>query len=129
MHKQKAIRVLLADDEPTLRSALRLLLEQEPGLQVVGETAESSSAQQQAAALQPDLLLLDWELPGVAGAALIAALQAAAAGMRVIALSSRPEAQHAALAAGADAFVSKGNPPDSLLAAIRALWGSQAACS
>jgi DNA-binding NarL/FixJ family response regulator len=114
-------RVLLADDEPSLRSALRLLLEQEPELTVVGEASESRCAQDQTAVLQPDLLLLDWELPGGVGMALVARLRAMVPMMRIIVLSSRPEVRPAALAAGADAFVSKGDPPDSLLAAIQAV--------
>jgi DNA-binding NarL/FixJ family response regulator len=120
MNNQPSIHILLADDEPMLCSALRLRLEQEPGLKVVGEAAEASSAQQQAAHLRPDLLLLDWELPGAIGASLLDSLHTAAPAMRSIALSSRPEARPLALAAGADAFVSKGDPPDCLLAAI---WG------
>ncbi len=121
MNNQNHLRVLVADDEPTLRSALCLLLEQEPALTVVGEAAESSSAQYQATALQPDVLLLDWELPGATGAALIPALRVCRPDIRIIVLSSRPEARPCALTAGADAFVSKGDPPDSLLAAIRRL--------
>jgi DNA-binding NarL/FixJ family response regulator len=122
MNEHPSIHILLADDEPTLCSALRLRLEQEPGLTVVGETVEASSAQWQAAHLQPDLLLLDWELPGATGAALLNSLHTAVPAMEIIALSSRPEARPAALAAGADAFVSKGDPPDCLLAAIRGLF-------
>jgi DNA-binding NarL/FixJ family response regulator len=121
MSEHEPIRILLADDEPALCSALHLLLEQEPGLTVVGEAAESSSTLRQVAALQPDLLLIDWELTGATGTALITMLRASAPGVRIIALSSRPEARLTALAAGADAFVSKGNPPDSLLSAIHRL--------
>lgn len=112
------LRVLLADDEPTLCSALRLLLDQEPRLLVVGEAAESGNTLQQVATLQPDVLLLDWELPGAPTAALVRALHTAVPGVRIIAMSSRPEAQRAALAAGAAAFVSKGDPPDCLLETI-----------
>jgi DNA-binding NarL/FixJ family response regulator len=122
MHEHPSIHILVADDEPTLCSALRLLLEQEPGLTVVGEAAEASSTRQQAATLHPDLLLLDWELPGATGAALLDSLHTTVPALRIIALSSRPEARPLALAAGADAFVSKGDPPDRLLAAIRALF-------
>lgn len=121
MSEHEPIRILLADDDPALCSALRLLLEQEPGLTVIGEATESSSALRQAAHFQPDLLLIDWELTGATGAALMTMLRAGAPGICIIALSSRPEARLAALAAGVDAFVSKGNPPDSLLAAIHRL--------
>jgi DNA-binding NarL/FixJ family response regulator len=119
--EQNPVRVLLVDDEPTLCSALRLLLEQEAELTVVGEAKESNSAYHQAEVLQPDLLLLDWELPGTVGAAFVVRLRNDVPGLRIIALSSRPEARLAALDAGADAFVSKGDPPDSLLMAIRQL--------
>jgi DNA-binding NarL/FixJ family response regulator len=122
MNEHPPIHILLADDEPTLCSALRLRLEQEPGLMVVGEAAEATSARQYATTLLPDLLLLDWELPGATGALLLDSLHGDAPAMRIIALSSRPEARPLALAAGADAFVSKGDPPDRLLAAIWRLF-------
>ncbi len=122
---QLSWRILLADDDPAICSALRLLLEQEAGLSVVGEAAAASSTRQQVAYLRPDLLLLDWELPGATGTGLLDRLHADVPAMRIIALSSRPEARPAALAAGADAFVSKGDPPDRLLAAIRGLFPSR----
>lgn len=111
--------ILIADDQPKVRSALRLLLEQEPGLSVIGEIADAQDLLVQAAATCPDLVLLDWELPThPSHSNLIAALRALCPRLRVIALSGRPEARHAALAAGADAFVSKGDPPEGLLAIL-----------
>jgi len=112
------MRVLLADNQTKVRSALRLLLEQQPGLSVVGETAEADDLLAQVEATQPDLVLLDWELPDLGGAATLARLRTAQPGLLVIALSGRPEARQAALDAGADAFVSKGDPPERLLAAV-----------
>ncbi len=122
---QSVWRVVVADDALAFHSALRLLLTHEPGMAVVGEAAEARSARQQVAALRPDLLLLDWELPGTTGAALVEELRAAVPGMSIIALSSHPEARSAALGAGADAFVSKGDPPDRLLAAMRGVLPSE----
>jgi DNA-binding NarL/FixJ family response regulator len=124
---KKAWRVLLADDEPTLRSALRLLLEQDAALFVVGEAAESNAAQRQVGTWSPDLLLLDWELPGVGGAALVNNLHTTAPNLRIIALSSRPEARDAALSAGVHAFVSKGDPPEYLLTAIQQIQANSPA--
>ncbi len=114
------MRVLLADDQNKVRSALRLLLGQEPGLSVVGEAigVEGLLAQMETAC--PDLVLLDWELPGLSTAELLPTLRALCPRLRVIALSGRPEARRAALAAGADAFVSKGDPPERLLTTLRA---------
>ena len=120
------MRVLLADDQVNVRSALRLLLAQEPDLDVVGEATGTEELLAQAKIVHPDLVLLDWELPGLqptdpatdSGQQLLLTLHACHPGLRVIALSGRPEACQAALAAGADAFVSKGDPPERLLAAV-----------
>jgi DNA-binding NarL/FixJ family response regulator len=120
------MRVFLADDQPKVRSALRLLLEQEPGLCVVGEAAEAEDLLAQLKATRPDLMLLDWELPGLSptnsvrsGKQLVSVLHVFYPNLRVIALSGRPEACQAAVAAGVDAFVSKGDPPERLLATLR----------
>ena len=123
------MRVLLADDQMKVRSALRLLLEQEPGLSVVGEAAEAEDLLAQVRTECPDLVLLDWELPDQGGAATLAGLRAARPGPVVIALSGRPEARRAALAAGADAFVSKGDPPERLLAAVDDCWHRRHYCA
>jgi len=120
------MRVLIADDQPQVRSALRLLLKQEPGLTVVGEAGDGELALALAAEAQPDLVLLDWELPdqGPSGASrtaqhrLLPALRERCPSLKVVALSGRPEARQAALDAGVDAFVSKGDPPERLLDAV-----------
>ena len=112
------MRVLIADDQPQVRSALRLLLEQEVGVMVVGEADNAEQALELTKEQRPDLVLLDWELPGHNDASALAELRAAWPGLVVIALSGRPEARQAALAAGVDAFVSKGYPPERLLAVV-----------
>ncbi len=112
------MRILLADDEAKVLSALRLLLEQQPDLAVAGEALNSANLLAQVAGGRPDLILLDWELPGMRPADLIYALHDLAPAVRVIALSGRPEARVAALRAGAAGFVSKGDPPDIVLAAV-----------
>ena len=112
------MRVLLADDQSKVRSALRLLLEQEPELSVVGEAVEAEDLLAQVEATQPDLVLLDWELPGLLSDDWLSALRTLCPRLKVIALSGRPEARQAALTAGADTFISKGDPPERLLAAV-----------
>ena len=112
------MRVLLADDQSKVRSALRLLLDQEPELSVVGEATEADELLAQVGTACPDIVLLDWELPGLSRHDLLSTLRARCPHLKVIALSGRPEARQAALAAGADAFVSKGDPPEQLLAAV-----------
>jgi DNA-binding NarL/FixJ family response regulator len=112
------MHILLADDEPIVRSALRLLLEEDPDLHVVGEASEAGELLERLQAICPDLLLLDWELPGQQASDLLLAVRRRCPSLSVIALSGRPEAYRVALEAGADAFVSKVDPPERLLAAV-----------
>jgi DNA-binding NarL/FixJ family response regulator len=121
----KQMRVLLADDQTKVRSALRLLLEQEPEMSVVGEAADAEDLLAQAEATQPDLVLLDWELPSLRTDDWLSILRTLCPHLKVIALSGRPEARQAALDAGAEAFVSKGDPPERLLAAMDDCWRRQ----
>jgi two-component system response regulator DesR len=113
------MRVILADDQASVRSALRLLLAQEPGLDVVAETADATALLQTAVETTPDLVLLDWELPGLPGAQLLRLLRYERPLLTVVAMSSRPEAQQEALDAHVDAFVSKSESPQRVLSAIR----------
>jgi DNA-binding NarL/FixJ family response regulator len=113
------MRVFLADAEPNVRNALRILLGQEPEVQVVGETGTAWGLPARIEKVTPDLVLLDWELPGPPLTDLLPAMRAAIGRARVIALSVRPEEKRRALAAGADAFVGKTEPPEELLAALR----------
>jgi DNA-binding NarL/FixJ family response regulator len=112
------MRIFLADLQAKVRFALRVLLERQPGLEVVGEAARAEDLLVQIALSGADLMLLDWNLAGADAAELLLELRCDRPDLRVIVLSGRPEAREAALAAGADAFVSKGDPPDRLLAAI-----------
>ena len=112
------MRILLADDESSVRFALRVLLEQQPALEVVGEADDSESLLKRTRSHCPDLVLLDWELPGITAVKALLALRRLCPTLGVIALSSRPEAHRAALDAGVDAFVSKADPPERLLAAV-----------
>jgi DNA-binding NarL/FixJ family response regulator len=119
------MRVLLADDHSRVRWALRTIIREEPGWMVVGEVSRAEQCLSRALALQPDLILLEWELPGQPVDQLLSALRTLEVPPRVIILSGQPELREAALAAGADAFVCKADPPEGLLAALRALAGSQ----
>lgn len=112
------MRILIADDQDCVRYALRTLLMQQPGLQVVGEAADSQGLLSQAQATAPDLILVDWALPGLSQAGGVAILRSATRICKIVVLSSRPGARRAAQAAGADAFVSKRDPPERLLAAL-----------
>jgi DNA-binding NarL/FixJ family response regulator len=112
------MRVLVADDQAKVRSALRLVVDQQQGIVVQGEAVNTTGLLDWVKAAAPDLVLLDWELPGPDRDHLLPRLRETCPETKVIALSGRPEAREAALEAGADAFVSKGDPPETLLAAI-----------
>jgi len=114
------MRVLLADDQWRIRSALRLMLEQQPGWQVVGETADAAGLLRMIVTKQPGLLFLDWELPGLPSDQLIRLLRYERPSLKIIAMSSRPEAERPALEAGVTAFLSKSEAPDRLQAIIQA---------
>jgi DNA-binding NarL/FixJ family response regulator len=115
------MRVLVADSDPRVRTALHMLLKVEPELAIIGESTNASCLLAKAEELEPDLVLLDWELPGNSITALIERLRKAESPCRVIVLSRRPEAEQAALTVGADAFVSKTDPADSLLDTLHSL--------
>ena len=112
------MRILLADGRPKVRFALRVLLERQPGLEVVGEASDACQLLSQVGEVRPDLVLLGWELPGLTALESLSSMRDVCPGLSVIALSGRPEARHEALAAGADGFVSKVDPPDRLLEAV-----------
>ena len=122
----KTRRVLIADDQSRVRSALRLMIEERPDLKVVGEAVDAQGLLDWGRAMCPDIVLLDWELPGLSGNDLLSALRALCPHLKVIALSGRPEARPAALDAGVDAFVSKGDRPERLLVAVNGLGHNQA---
>ena len=113
------MRILIADDQPNVRSALRLLLDNETGVSVTAEVSNTKELITSVEADCPDLILLDWELPGSRGAELIPALRKQCPELVVIALSSRPEARRAAMSLGAHDFVSKGSLPQEVIASIR----------
>lgn len=112
------MRVLIADDQPEVRSSLQLMLEQLPNVTVVGEATGAGDLLAQVSVSCPDLVLLDWELPGLRVTEHLPMLRERCPRSLVMALSSRPEQQEAALATGVDSFVSKGDAPEHLLAAV-----------
>ena len=117
------MHMLLADDQAWLRSAIRLLLEQEGDIEIAGEVVDAAQLIEMNDALRPDIILLDWELPGIrrsnAKQNLMTTLRMNNPHLLVIVLSGRPESNRAALIAGANAFVSKADPPEQLLEVLR----------
>jgi DNA-binding NarL/FixJ family response regulator len=113
------MKILLADDNPEVRSALRLLLEQEPVFAMVTEVA---NIQGLLTYLQKDcsmVVLVDWELPGLQRSDFLLMVRSRCPEMKVVALSSKFEARQQALAARVDAFISKAEPPEKILSTLR----------
>jgi DNA-binding NarL/FixJ family response regulator len=105
-------RVFLADSQPGERSALRLLL-LDMKMEVAGEAADWSTTLAQAPVSRMDMLLVDWDLlPDSPTAALDALRQACPAALVIVLLSHLDARKQAALSAGADAFISKGETPE-----------------
>jgi DNA-binding NarL/FixJ family response regulator len=111
------MRILLADDQTKVRFALRVLLERQTGFQVVGEAVDAKDLFGQVEASCPEVVLLDWELPGLEQESL-ASLRRICPEVVVIALSGQLDVRQAAVTAGASAFVCKCDPPQRLLRTI-----------
>jgi DNA-binding NarL/FixJ family response regulator len=111
-------RVFLADSQPEVRSALRLLL-QDLNMQVVGDAADWPTTLSEAFGTQPDMLVVDWDLIPHDGS--LRELRATCPAAVVIVLISHLDARkQAALSAGADSFISKGDTPDRIAERLRA---------
>lgn len=116
------MRVLLADDQVWLRSALRLLLEHEENMEVVGETGNIRTLPLIVSRLRPDLLFLDWQLPGLETYGglqrFLTSMRAIVPHLYIIALTNDDNAT-SSLLLGADAFVNKAEPPERILTVLR----------
>lgn len=121
MGGNKQTRILVADGDARVRFALRTLLQQERGPILIEESGDATALAAQINRFRPHLVLLDWELPGRPTVALLLSSDGIDYQPGIVVLSTRPESEEAALAAGADAFVCKGDPPERLLDSFRAL--------
>ena len=122
------VRVLLADDQPLLRTGFRMILSAQPDLEVVGEAVDGADAVRQVARLQPDVVLMDVRMPGMDGIQATEEIVAADQGSRVLILTTfdLDEYAFAGLRAGASGFVLKDVPPAELIGAIRAVAAGDA---
>jgi DNA-binding NarL/FixJ family response regulator len=115
----RTIKTLIVEDRPRTRQALRALLSTEPTVVVVGESADGAEAIRLIETLHPDLVLMDIAMPGLDGLAATRLIKERWPATRVIALTMYPHYQQMARDAGADLVLSKGDPPERLLAIIR----------
>ncbi|HEX2902406.1 MAG TPA: response regulator transcription factor [Jatrophihabitans sp.] len=122
-----SIRLLLADDQAMVRSALAALLSMESDFEVVAEVGRGDEVVAAATEHRPDVALLDIEMPGLDGLAAAAALGQALPAVRVIILTTfgRPGYLRRAMESGALGFVVKDDPAERLAAAIRRVAAGQ----
>jgi DNA-binding NarL/FixJ family response regulator len=113
------MRVVLAVQHGDLALALLLYLDAEPGLSVVGTATEAASLRALLHTTYPDLVILDWDLPGYAPVQLLAEIKRGRRCPQVIVLGGDNGVRQEALAAGADAFALSGDSAVDLMAAIR----------
>ena len=117
----KNLRILLADDQERVRYGLRILLRQQPGWKVIGEAESAKQLFALVSVLDPELILLDWNLPDMPGESVLFSLHKMCKNLPVLVLSGQIEVKSQALKAGANAFISKANSPDQLVEAIHSV--------
>ena len=124
----RPISVLLADDQPMIRTGFRYILEAEPDIEVVGEAADGREAVEETRRLSPDVVLMDIRMPQMDGVEATRLIAESGLPGRVIILTTFDLDQHVvdALRAGASSFLVKDGPADSLVAAIRTVAAGEA---
>ncbi|MBQ0988138.1 response regulator transcription factor [Streptomyces sp. F63] len=117
------VRVVLADDQPLVRTALRMVLADAPDLEVAGEAGTGAEAVRLAAELRPHVVVMDIRMPGMDGIEATRLITSGSGGARVIVLTTFDDDEyvHGALRAGASGFLVKDMALDDILAGIRAV--------
>ena len=118
------IRLFIADDHPIVREGLRRIVQDAPGLEVVGEVASGQELLERLPRVPADIVLLDVAMPGLRFLEVIQRLRAEHPTVAVLVLSVHPEDQYAvrALRAGASGYLTKDHSPEELTEAIRRVY-------
>ncbi len=124
----KRLKLVIADDEAMVRRGLRMLVETEPGLEVVGEAADGRATVSLARRTRPDLVLMDIRMPELDGLSAARQVLALPHPPRVLMLTTFDEDENVyeALRIGTSGFLLKASPPEQLLEAIRAVGSGNA---
>jgi two-component system, sensor histidine kinase len=119
----RLLRVVLADDHALVREGCARLLQESPGIQVVGEAADGTAAVELAIRERPDVLVLDYSMPGMDGAETTARVRAIVPGVKILVLTMHDSIALATrmLRLGADGYVVKTEAADALVQAVRAV--------
>ena len=125
------ISVLLADDQQLVRVGLRMILETEEGVEVVGEARDGAEAIALAAELRPDVICMDVQMPGIDGLEATRRIVAsgAASGILILTTFNRDDYLFEALQAGASGFVLKNAPPERIVEAVQVIARGEALLS
>ena len=115
------IRVLIVDDQSLVRTGFKMILDAEPGIEVVGEAGDGAAAVTMARPLRPDVVLMDVRMPGTDGITATGQVTAELPGTKILILTTfdLDDYVHAGLRAGASGFLLKDVPAPDLVAAIR----------
>jgi len=113
------IRILIADDSLSFRMGMRALLEIQPDMQEVGFAPSGHKALELVEHLQPDLVLLDAQMPDLTGIEVTQKIKNQWPKVKVLLLTMFSDYRSKAIEAGADAFATKGIPPEHMLSLIR----------
>jgi two-component system response regulator NreC len=118
---EKKLRVLLAEDHQTVREGVKLLVNAQPDMEVVGEADDGEAAIKEAERLKPDILIMDISMPGLNGLRATKRLRAMAFDIKILTLSRHTDDGYLQqlLAAGANGYVLKQSAPTHLINAIR----------
>ena len=106
------MHILLADQNPKALYALKTLFQEKPKFDVCGDAADAETLLVLAEENRPDLILMDWELQGMSATNLIDELHKIENKPVIVVMSTNPDEGRIIIGAGADAFISKSDPPD-----------------
>jgi len=124
---ESPIKILIADDHPLIRQGLRVVIEAQPDLELVGEVSNGEQAVRQSLALHPDIVIMDLQMPVKDGLTATREITQADAHVQVLILTSFPDDDnvYTAIKAGAMGFLLKDSSAEYLLDAIRTVFGGE----